>query len=191
MSKTWKFIIGVIVVVVILVGLGMLRWSNRVYWSSNGERGWSLGATAYQAFGWGTENYLSDFGRGPAFVRGDGPEQGGRRGPIVFTEEGTAQVEVTLVDDDGDGVPDRGVIDLPPRGAFSPSGPAPQAHSGRAFGPGVKHFGPEYGDFGRRPPVGGFLFLLLLVAAIGGGIYFYRRQRAKQPATPDNTQSES
>ena len=46
MSKSWKMVIGVIVVVVVLAGLGTLRWGSRVYWSSGGERGWSLGEYA-------------------------------------------------------------------------------------------------------------------------------------------------
>jgi hypothetical protein len=202
MSRTWKYVIGVIVVIAILVGLGMLRWSNRVYWSSNGERGFSLGAAVYQAFGWGTENYLSDFGRGPAIGRGAGPEQGDRRGPIVFTEEGKAQVAVTLIDDDGDGVPDRGVIDLPPGGAFDrgfgPGGSAPQMHSGRSFGPGFKNFGPGQRDFSQAGGpfliVGGLIRLAFLALIVGLGIlgvYFYRRWRANRPTEPAVTEPES
>ena len=62
MSKNWKITIGVIIAVIVLVGLGMLRWGSRVYWTSGGERGWSLGASIYQMLGWGTEAYRADFG---------------------------------------------------------------------------------------------------------------------------------
>jgi hypothetical protein len=143
MSKSLKITIGVILAVVIIMGLGLLRWSSRVYWNSGGERGWSLGASVYQMMGWGTENYMADMG----FQR---------------DEDGwTSEVEVRLIDDDEDGVPDRGVIDSPARGRF-----------GGKFG----HHGFDRG-FGRgRPGGGGCLVPLLVIAAIGGGIYFYRRR---------------
>jgi hypothetical protein len=142
MSKFWKFTIGVIVAVVIIVGMGLLRWSSRVYWSSGGERGWSLGASVYQMMGWGTENYMADMGFQPG-------------------EDGwTSEVEVRLVDDDGDDIPDRGVIDYPAQVRFGKFGP----------------HGYYDRNFGRGRHGGGCLFLLLVIAAIGGGIYFYRRR---------------
>jgi len=76
MSKRGKVAIGVIVVAVVMVGLGLLRWSGMVYRASGGERGWSLGATVYEALGWGSEAYRSDFDwdraipEGGAFGRG-------------------------------------------------------------------------------------------------------------------------
>ena len=149
MSKSLKITIGVILAVVIIMGMGLLRWSSRVYWNSGGERGWSLGASVYQMMGWGVENYMADMG----FQRG---------------EEGwTSEVEVRLIDDDEDGVPDRGVIDHPAQVRFGKFGP--YGYHDRGFGRG-------------RPGGGGCLFLLLVIAAVGGGIYFYRRQRSSAPA---------
>ena len=62
MSQRRKVAIGVIVAAIVVVGLGLLRWSGMVYRVSDGERGWSLGATVYEALGWGSEAYRSDFG---------------------------------------------------------------------------------------------------------------------------------
>ena len=180
MSKTWKIVIGVIVVVVVLFGLGALRWSSRVYWGSGGERGWSLGASAYQMFGWDPADYMADFNRGPLAYRGPG----------AYPEGGSAQVEVRLIDDDEDGVPDRGVIDLPAKGTFGRDfGPGRGAHFGRNFGPGYTHFGPGGGPFFF---VGGLLRLAFLVLVIGLAIFFYRRWRAKRSTAPTtNAQSDS
>jgi hypothetical protein len=46
---------------IVFAGLGLLRWSAVVYRLSDGERGWSLGASVYQMLGWGTEAYQEDF----------------------------------------------------------------------------------------------------------------------------------
>jgi hypothetical protein len=196
MSKNRKFTIGVIIAVIVLVGLGMLRWGSRVYWTSGGERGWSLGAAAYQMFGWGSDNYLADLSQGPMARRGPAGLMPPGPGPVVFTEEGAAQVEVRLVDDDGDGVPDRGVIDLPAKGDFGRrGGPLGRgAHFGRGFGPGAKQFGPGYGPFSRGfSPffiVGGLFRLAFLALLIGLGIYFYRRWRANRQPASAGTHSE-
>ena len=61
MSKRWKIAVGVMVAVIVFAGLGLLRWSGVVYRLSDGERGWSLGASVYQMLGWGTEAYREDF----------------------------------------------------------------------------------------------------------------------------------
>lgn len=61
MSKRWKIAVGVMVAVIVFAGLGLLRWSAVVYRLSDGERGWSLGASVYQMLGWGTEAYQEDF----------------------------------------------------------------------------------------------------------------------------------
>ena len=76
MPRKWKVAVGVTVAVVVLVGLGLLRWGGAVYRASGGERGWSLGAFVYEVLGWGSEAYTSDFGwdrampEGGAFGRG-------------------------------------------------------------------------------------------------------------------------
>ena len=182
MSRNKKIVIGVIVVVVLFIGMGLLRWSSRVYWLSGGERGWSPGASVYQMMGWGMENYMADMG----FQRGeagwtsevevrlvDDNEDGVYDRGVVTVPAGIAYAryfgrqaplnEVQLVDDDGDGVPDRGVIDYPAYTRFGKFG-----HHDK-FGPG---FGPG------RHPGGGFACLLLLAVIAGAGIYFYRRRRA-------------
>jgi len=61
MSKKWQVVIGVIVAVVVLGGIGALRWGGMVYRASDGERGWSLGASVYELLGWGEEAYRADF----------------------------------------------------------------------------------------------------------------------------------
>lgn len=70
MSKNWKIALGVIIAVVIITGMGLLRWGGVVYRLSDGERGWSLGAAVYQMLGWGTEAYQEDFDR--AYSLSDG-----------------------------------------------------------------------------------------------------------------------
>ena len=65
MSNKVKGLIGVFVVVAIIacVGMGVLRWGEVIYRTSDGERGWSLGPTLYGALGWDDEAYTEDFGR--------------------------------------------------------------------------------------------------------------------------------
>ncbi|MBN1994718.1 MAG: hypothetical protein JW953_18620 [Anaerolineae bacterium] len=212
MSKKWKITIGVIIIIVGLVGLGMLRWGNRVYWSSGGERGWSLGAYAYQVFGWDSANYLADLNKGPARRtspadvpladdNGDGVPDRGRvdAPPMAFGRgfpgrgdrlEGApgakmAQVEVQLLDDNGDGIPDRGVIDHPAQPTF-----------GRQFGP-DRHFHREAGyrqfDRGFAPFlfIGGLFRLAFLALLVGVGVFFYRRWRANRSPAPVNGQTEA
>ena len=102
--------------------------------------------------------------------------------------EATTQLEVRLVDDDGDGVPDRGVIesptDLPLGRGFGPVrrlpfGPGHGLHLGRAFGP---RFGRGFGPFFI---VGGFFRLAFLALLIGLAVACFRRwgrtKEAKEP----------
>jgi hypothetical protein len=179
MSRNKKIVIGVIVGTVIFLVLGLLRFSSRAYWNSGGQRGFSVGAATYQLMGWGAENYMADMGFQPG-------------------EEGwTAEMEVQLVDDNNDGVFDRGIVAVPAGMAFhSRFG----RNAGRAIplndvqlvdadSDGVPDHGvinysaqSRYGKFGpygfgrsNRGP--GCFFLLLVLAAIGGGIYFYRRRQ--------------
>jgi hypothetical protein len=118
--------------------------------------------------------------------------------------EATTQLEVRLVDDDGDGIPDRGVIEVPEdlqygwgygpsilrRGSrrtmpFDPStglraGFAQDRlrrgpHFGRGFAP---HFGRGFGPFLF---VGGLFRLAFLALLIGLAVAFFRhRNRAKE-----------
>ena len=86
MSKRGKVVIGVVVVAIVVVGLGLLRWGGMVYRASDGARGWSLGATVYQALGWGVDAYRADFGRvapeGEGLGRGHGAHFGHGFGPF-------------------------------------------------------------------------------------------------------------
>jgi len=112
-----------------------------------------------------------------------------RRGPEVAT-----QLEVELVDDDGDGVPDRGVIDIPTAAAFGPGrgrhfGYAQgRMHFGRGFGPGG---GLPYGSaFGPFLIVGGLARLAFLALLIGAAILFLRRRCWARPPAPNTPQQE-
>ena len=81
-----------------------------------------------------------------------------------------AQLEVELVDEDGDGVPDRGVIELP-------SGPA--SRFGRGFGPG---HGVLFGrGFGPFFVVGRLVHLVVFAGLVVVGLLFYRRWKAAHP----------
>jgi hypothetical protein len=103
--------------------------------------------------------------------------------------EATTQ-EVRLVDDDGDGVPDRGVIEVPadlPFGrGFSPGrrlpfGPGHGFHFGHSFGP---HFGRSFGPFFI---VGGLFRLAFLALLIGLAVAFFRhRNQAKEAREPQH-----
>ena len=98
--------------------------------------------------------------------------------------EAATQLEVRLVDDDGDGVPDRGVIEVPtglPFGqGFGPGhgsrfGPGHGLHFGRGFGP---HFGRGFGPF---LIVGGLFRLAFLALLIGLAVACFRCwSRAKE-----------
>jgi hypothetical protein len=98
--------------------------------------------------------------------------------------EATTQLEVRLVDDDGDGVPDRGVIEVPADLPFGrglspgrrpstilgtglPFGPGHGFHFGHGFGP---HFGRSFGPFFI---VGGLFRLAFLVLLIGLTVAFF------------------
>lgn len=93
--------------------------------------------------------------------------------PQGQSEEAHHQLEVDLMDDDGDGVPDRGVIELPGempfgRGRFDRFGPGHgMRFGGRAFGPFFF--------------VGGLLRLAFLAGVIVLGIVFYRKWRKAHP----------
>jgi hypothetical protein len=160
MSKKWKFAIGVIAAILVVGGLGLLHLSSVIYWSSGGERGWSPRAYISELiWGPGTSEYIPSFGRGLAMHKG---------------EAGTvSQFEVRLVDDDGDGVPDRGVIEAPAGLPF-----------GRGFSPGHGlHFGR---GFGPLFVTGGLFRLALLALLIGLAVACFRRWSwAKEAREPE------
>ena len=143
MSKTHKVTIGVVVAVIVVVGFGLLGLGEAIYRNSDGERGWSLGAGVYQLFGWDADAYRSDFGRG-RLARGWEADL----------------LDLPLVDEDGDGVPDR--VQVPAEAAF-----------GRGVGSRFARDGHSFGFVGR-------LFCWGFIAlAIGAGFLFYRRRRNK------------
>jgi hypothetical protein len=176
MSRNKKIVIGVIVGVGLFLALGLLRFNSRVYWSSGGQRGFSVGAATYQMMGWGAENYLADMG----LQRGedgwvsevevslvDDNEDGVYDRGVVAVPVGmvyghhfdhrTPLNDVQLVDDDDDGVPDHGVINYATHSRYN-------------------KFGPHSYDRGHRGA--GCFFLLLVLGAVGGGVYYYRRRKA-------------
>jgi hypothetical protein len=95
--------------------------------------------------------------------------------------EATTQLEIRLVDDDGDGIPDRGVIEVP---ADLPLGPSHGFHFGRGFGP---HFGRSpvlslSKGFGAFPIVGGLFRLAFLALLIGLAVAFFRHRSRGSPS---------
>ena len=86
--------------------------------------------------------------------------------PGEWRTRAATQLEVQLVDDDGDGVPDRGVIEVP---ADLPFGPSHGFHFGRGFGP---HFGRSFGPF---LITGGLFRLAFLALLIGLAVLCSRR----------------
>ncbi len=120
---------------------------------------------------------------------------------VARQPEGVTQLEVRLIDDNEDGIPDRGIVDLP-AGSSLESG----VNSPRSFRPGVepgrgrgfdspRSFGRGF-EPGRFPgsrfgPLGiilGGLFRLAGLAVVVGlivlGVVLYQR-RGSQPSTPD------
>lgn len=107
-------------------------------------------------------------------------EHGWEPGVHKWGPEAVTQLEVRLIDDDGDGVPDRGVIEAPTGLPF-----------GRHFGPGHgSRFGPGHGPhFGRGfvpfRIVGGLFRLAFLALLIGLAVAcFHRWSRAKRAREP-------
>ncbi len=110
--------------------------------------------------------------------------------------EAATQLEVRLVDDDGDGVPDRGVIEVPeglhPGWGYGPSttlrtgphfGPGHGPHFGRGYGPSTMlRTGPHFGwGFGPFLIVGSLVRLAFLALLIGLAVACFRCwSRAKE-----------
>ncbi len=121
-------------------------------------------------------------------------------GPGEWRTEAATQLEVRLVDDDGDGVPDRGVIEAPtevPFGRGFGPGRGPSfmlkggPHFGRGFGLSILRWGsgqamlrtgPHFGrGFGPFLIVGGLFRLAFLALLIGLGVACFRCwSRAKE-----------
>jgi len=169
MSKKWKIAIGVVVAAVVIAGVALAVWGavtfrNRVY-----EHGWQP-----RAHKWGPEATTQLRCPEPR------PEQSRR----------VVEGEVRLVDDDGDGVPDRGVIEAPAGLPFGrgfgpgrrlPFGPGHGLHFGRGFGP---HFGRGFGPF---LVVGGLFRLTFLALLIGLAVACFRCwRRAKGAREPQH-----
>jgi hypothetical protein len=103
-------------------------------------------------------------------------------------EEAHRELEVELVDDDGDGVPDRGLIEFPREAAFGRGHVfGGRLHLGRsAFGHSAR-FGPEHrmGFMGRAfspfRVIGGLVRLAVLASAIVLGVFLYNRRRKAEP----------
>jgi len=121
---------------------------------------------------------------GAMFFRGRLHGTGWAPGPLHRWESMKTQhheLEVELVDDDGDGVPDRGVIEFPEEMSFGRGCPV----GGR-----FDRFGPRHGmPFGGHSSgpffvVGGLVRLAFLAAVVVLGIAFYRQWRKAHPVTP-------
>jgi hypothetical protein len=123
-------------------------------------------------------------------------ERGWQPRTYKWEPEAVTQLEVRLVDDDGDGVPDRGVIEAPTglpfgRGFAPDRGPSTMLRTGLRFGPGHglysgQSFGPHFGrGFGPFFIVGGLFRLAFLALLIGLGVACFRRwSRAKEAREP-------
>jgi hypothetical protein len=114
----------------------------------------------------------------------------GAWGPLQWqeTEEAPGELEVELVDDDGDGVPDRGVIELPglPREmAFGREcvfwGRLALSRSASGPGRGIRL---KQHAFSPLRIVGGLVRLAFLAGAILLGAVLYGRRRKVQPQAP-------
>ena len=122
--------------------------------------------------------------------RSRGHERGWMPGAYRWGPEVATQLEVELVDDDGDGVPDRGVIDIPTAAVFGPGCGGPFGYAprlARGAPRGGMHFGRGFGPF---LIVGGLARLAFLALLIGATILFLRRCCWARPPAPDTPQQE-
>jgi hypothetical protein len=113
-------------------------------------------------------------------------EHGWEPGVHKWGPEATTQLEVRLLDDNEDGIPDRGVIEvltgLPSGRGFGPSrdsrfGPGHGLYFGRGFSP---HFGR---GFGPLLIVGGLFRLAFLALLIGLAVAFFRHRLWGPPSS--------
>jgi len=167
MSKKWKIALGAVIAAVVIAGVALAVWGAVTFRNRVHEYGWEP-----RAHQWGPEATTQL--RRPELVEG----------------------EVRLVDDDGDGIPDRGVIEVPEdlqygwgygpsilrRGSrqampfnFAQDRLRGGPHFGRGFAP---HFDRSFGPFLF---VGGLFRLAFLALLIGLGVTCFRRwSRAKE-----------
>jgi hypothetical protein len=157
-SKKWKIAIGVIIAAVVVAGVALTVWGAVTFRNRGYEYGWQP-----RAHKWGPEAATQLRRPEPR------PEQSRR----------VVEGEVRLVDDDGDGVPDRGVIEVPTGLPFGrgfgpgrrlPFGPGHGLHFGRGFGP---HFGWGFVPFFI---VRGLFRLAFLALLIGLAVAFFRHR---------------
>lgn len=154
MSKGWKIAIGVVIAVVVIVGIGLPIAGLAIFRNWGHERSWRLG----MVHRWESEADVLP----PA----------------------ASQLEVNLVDDDGDGVPDRGVIEFPTKAALAPGR---GMHFGRGFRPGRGIRGRAFGPF---LIVGGLVHLALLAVVVFLSIALYRHWRKAQPVSASSQPGE-
>ena len=119
-------------------------------------------------------------------------ERGWQPGAHKWGPEATTQLEVRLVDDDGDGIPDRGVIEIPEDLQYGWGyGPSILRRGSRQAMPmGGPHFGQGFGPhsgwgFGPFLIVGGLFRLAFLALLIGLAVACFRCwSRAKEAREP-------
>jgi hypothetical protein len=175
MSRKWKIALGAVIVAVVIAGVALAVWGAVTFRNRVHEYGWEP-----RAHKWGPEATTQL--RRPELVEG----------------------EVRLVDDDGDGIPDRGVIEVPEDLQHGWGyGPSILRRGSRQATPfnfaqdrlrGAPHFGRGFAPhFGRGPVlslskgfgpflfVGGLFRLAFLALLIGLGVACFRRWgRAKE-----------
>jgi hypothetical protein len=171
MSKKWKVAIGVIAAVVVVAGVGLAVWGAVTFRSKVYQHGWEPGAHK-----WGPEATTQL--RRPELVEG----------------------EVRLVDEDGDGIPDRGVIEVPEDLQHGwGCGPSILRRGSRRTMPfgfargrlrGGPHFGRSFGlhlgwGFGPFFILGGLFRLAFLALLIGLAVVCFRGwNKAKEAREP-------
>ena len=150
MSKKWKIVVGIVVVLVI-VGCVTLPIVGMVFFRDR-----------FHGIGWE-----------PILHRWEDARE-------------THRLEVELIDDDEDGVPDRRVIEFPAeggtgfdRGRFVGG----RFVHGRNVRGHLDHFGPRRA-FGPFFIVGGLVRLACLAGVIVLGVVFYRKWRKVRPEKP-------
>ena len=157
----WKIAIVAVIAAVVVTGVALAVWGAVTFRNRVYEHSWEP-----RAYKWEPEATTQL--RCPELVEG----------------------EVRLVDDDGDGVPDRGVIEVPAGlplsrgcgpGRRLPFGSGHGLSFGRGFGP---HFGRGFGPF---LIVGGLFRLAFLALLIGLAVAFFRhRNRTKEAREPQH-----
>lgn len=167
MSKQWTIIVGVVAGVLALCLVGL------------------VGVTIGRASSFAAMNRAGVGMQNPRGFEQPGQiERGGRFNQNPQAEN--RELEVTLFDDDEDGIPDRGVVEMPAGpafnggfdGKFNNRGGPPQ-NFGRGLDPGQRQFNRV--PFLPLAPLAG----LLCLSALGGlavvGVVLYRRRPSPSP----------